>query len=221
MYWNSINIWAKCWCLRSHHHGAESTGKGSESILPCEPKQSSRRSLQRWVGSATNGSVPQVSISFVQPSDSRDIQNVELCKVWSDVLLFWVLEMWNFWCTGERWRLSTHLFKTFLLVGGSTLYVGYPKLYVYFKCIVVSDLSTGHPCSLYNFYLKFLCYVCMYLSIYTVYPHLHKFHSCKFEYIWAVFAPFIFFAHKHHSNILELNKPQTLHKYMLLSSRVF
>lgn len=207
MYWNSTNIWAKCWCLRSHNHGAESTGKGSESILPCEPKQSSRGSLQLWVGSATNGSVPQVSISSVGPSNSRGIQSVELCKVWSTMdfcFRCWKNGIFNALKRDDACPPICLIFSCW--EGGllwPTLYGDYPKLFVDFKCIMVSHISTCHPCSINNFYLKCLCYGCFSLHVHIqltlicmssihaiwIYSshllHLFFYTQTKFKYTWV------------------------------------
>jgi hypothetical protein len=46
-----------------------------------------------------------------------------------------------------------------------TLHGGYPKLFDYFKCIMVSDLNIWHLCSINNFFWSF-CVMDIYLYIY-------------------------------------------------------
>jgi hypothetical protein len=62
-----------------------------------------------------------------------------------------------FGCTGERWCLSTHLFNPFLLGACfDLLYVDVSlNCLSSFKCIMVSDVSMWHLCSICNFYVKF------------------------------------------------------------------
>lgn len=129
------------------------------------------------------------------------LSSVRYVAQWTSVLFVGNMEYLMHW--RER-CLSTHLFNIFLLVGlfWPTLCGGYRKLFVYFKCIMVSNLSTWHPCSINNFYLTFLCYGCFSLyiqltlictrSIRAIWIYssrlLHLLFFCtqtKFKYTWV------------------------------------